>query len=182
MEYTMIEPLPVIQYLLEHYTGKESESMTYDMANQLMEAVLHYIRELEHTGQWGQTGVEPWSTALYSQASRPDIGQVYDEGYRSVLEKASQARILYNDITKRSRSYGYAACSSTMIRGMPSFFLYYNTRSSPQDHILTPDYPVFIPQEHLNGVGRIMAYLHCIQIKWKLLEKFPESLIHQMLI
>ena len=87
MEYTMMELLPVVQYLSERYTGKESGSVTYDMANQLMEAVLYCIREFEHAGQWGQTGAEPQSTALYDQACRPAAIQAYDEGYRLVLEK-----------------------------------------------------------------------------------------------
>ena len=51
MEYTMMELLPVVQYLSERYTGKESGSVTYDMANQLMEAVLYCIREFEHAGR-----------------------------------------------------------------------------------------------------------------------------------
>ena len=181
MEYTMMELLPVVQYLSERYTGKESGSVTYDMANQLMEAVLYCIREFEHAGQWGQTGAEPQSTALYDQACRPAAIQAYDEGYRLVLEKTSQAKTLYDNITKRFHSYGCTACFDTVIKGMPSFFLYYDARFNPQNHILTLDYPVLISQEHLNGVDRIMAYLHCIQAEQKFLGKFPEPLVRQAL-
>ena len=64
---------------------------------------------------------------------------------------------------------------------MPSFFLYYDARFNPQNHILTLDYPVLISQEHLCGIDRILAYLHCVEAEQKFLGKIPEPLVRQVL-
>ena len=47
MEYTMEELVPIVRKLAEKHHGYESTSMTYEKAEQLMEAVLYCIRETE---------------------------------------------------------------------------------------------------------------------------------------
>lgn len=47
MDYKMEDLLPVVAELAEKYTSKESTSLPYEKARQLMEAVLYCIREGE---------------------------------------------------------------------------------------------------------------------------------------
>ena len=45
MDYEMEELIPLVKELCDRYTGKESTSVTYEAAQQLMEAVLYCIHE-----------------------------------------------------------------------------------------------------------------------------------------
>ena len=47
MRYEMEELIPIVAELTERYTGYESTSVTYEKANQLMEAVIYCIQEYE---------------------------------------------------------------------------------------------------------------------------------------
>lgn len=189
MEYTMMELLPVVKYLSDRYTSKESGSVTYEMANQLMGAVIYCIHEYEHAGTFqpecfgaGDMGLADYETTdLYDAGSRPEARQAYDAGYALVMERAVQAKTLYDRITKSFCAYGCKACFDTVMKGMPSFFLYYDARFNPQDHILTLDYPVLVSMEDRCGVDRILAYLNCIRMEQKFLGKFPEPLVRQAL-
>ena len=51
MDYKMEELIPVVSRLAEKYTAFEDSSVTYEKAEQLMEAVLYCIRELERSDE-----------------------------------------------------------------------------------------------------------------------------------
>ena len=51
MNYELEELVPIVAKLAEGYTSKESTSITYDRAQQFMEAVLYSIHEGEKAGQ-----------------------------------------------------------------------------------------------------------------------------------
>ena len=53
MDYTMEELIPIVGELAEKYTAKESTSITYEKAEQLMGAVLYAIHETELSGPEG---------------------------------------------------------------------------------------------------------------------------------
>ena len=53
--YTMEELIPVVAMLTEKYTSKESSSVTYETARQLMGAVQFCIQELEESKEGLQT-------------------------------------------------------------------------------------------------------------------------------
>lgn len=47
MSFETEELMPIVAELADKYTGKESTSITYEKARQLMEAVLYCIHEYE---------------------------------------------------------------------------------------------------------------------------------------
>lgn len=51
MQYKTEELIPIVAKLAEKYTAKESTSITYEKAQQLMGAVVYCIREYEFTQQ-----------------------------------------------------------------------------------------------------------------------------------
>lgn len=130
MEMQTKEILELVGELTERYTSKESTSVTYETAQQLMGAVLYCIEENEKD----VSGTE----LLQGQSS---IRRIYEAGYEKVLQKVEQARILYNELTEKFEDYGSRALRETF-DAIPQFFIRYDARFSPQNHILTLDYPV----------------------------------------
>lgn len=45
MEYPMEELIPILAELTDRFTSKESTSVSYERARQLMEAILYCIRQ-----------------------------------------------------------------------------------------------------------------------------------------
>ena len=57
MKYDMEELLPITAWLAEKYTGNDSTSITYEKAEQFMEAAIYCIQEYEMAaGQYELTG------------------------------------------------------------------------------------------------------------------------------
>lgn len=87
--YDMNELLPVVAMLTKKYTGIESSSVSYEKANQLMEAVLYCIRETE-------TGGESLMAACKQNAM-----QAYKTGAQLVRRKTEELLSFY-ECHKRS--------------------------------------------------------------------------------
>lgn len=174
MEYEIGELLPVVAWLTDKYTGKESGSVTYETANQLMEAVLYCINEPD--GLYDTAG----STAVYDASGRPDAREAYNMGYERVFRKAVEAKKLYGTIMKNFCAYGNLSYDETVRKGMPEFFVHYDARFNPQDHILTLDYPVLADLSGSSGADRIYRYLTCINLEQLFLNRFPEKLIREV--
>ncbi|WP_333647946.1 DUF6179 domain-containing protein [Lacrimispora sp.] len=169
----MEELLPLVGELAEKYTGKESTSITYEKARQLMGAVLYCIREYE-------VGLEQ-KEGLISPDDRVEAKAAYRLGYEKVLEKVKETQALYNHIIGDFNSYGNRCYYDTFAKGLPSFFLYYDPRFTPQDHLLTLDYPVLCPMNSLRGIDAIHVYVKSIGLEQTLLGKFPEEYIFHVL-
>lgn len=169
----MEELLPLVGELAEKYTGKESTSITYEKARQLMGAVLYCLREYE-------AGLEQ-KEGLVSPADRVEVKTAYQLGYEKVLEKVKETQALYNRIIGDFNPYGNRCCNDTVAKGLPSFFLYYDPRFAPQDHLLTLDYPVLCPIESLQGIDAIYVYVKSIGQEQIFLGKFPEKYIFHVL-
>jgi len=163
-----IEPeelFPLVGELAEKYTGKESTSVSEETARMLFEAVCYCIREAEEEGVSSQTAA-----------------QAYEKGYELVLAKLKKAEQLYRIITEKFQAYENEAYYDTIIKGMPAFFLRYNPKFKPQDHLLTLDYPLLSDNYELCGIDRIYDYLLKIRLEQRFLEKLPTEYIRQCLM
>ena len=135
MEYELTELLPIVESLSRKYTRNESTSISYETAQQLMEAVLYCIQELEHTSA-------DLPAAVLSAAD------AYALGYEAVLRKTKQTAERYNALMEGFSSYGNRACEETIAQGFPAFFRWYDPLFAPQEHLLTLDYPLLRPLKH----------------------------------
>lgn len=153
--YGLEEILPVVIYLTNKYTSGESSSVPYEKAEMLMEAVLYCIRECF---TWNTAGVLP---AVNSLSAR----QAYDKGYEYVTEKVKMARGLYDGLITDFEDYGCLNYRKTVLEGLPAFFLKYDIRFCPQDHILTLDYPDMVRGEAQCGAERFTVI--CPIFVWK---------------
>lgn len=175
MDYGMEELVPVVGKLVENYTANENTSVTYETAEQLMEAVLYCIHELEE-----DDSSTPVLHALAPNEKLP-AQQAYEMGLTCVEEKTKRALRLYNELMTEFCHYGNRCLYDTMVKGMPEFFKWYDIRFAPQNTILTLDYPVGKDLSGYTGIDRIYTYLRCIYLEQKFLKIFPAGYVTEAL-
>ncbi len=172
MDIKMEELIQIVAYLTDKYTSKESTSITYERASQLMEAVLYCIHEYEQQ--------ECHKEQLFKEGCL-NGRMVYDRGYELVLEKMREAKDRYNQIITEFSSYGNRCYYDTFAIGIPSFFLSYDPRFEPQNHILTLDYPVLKSVDEFCGVDAVDLYIKNIGLEQLFLGKLPDEFIQHVL-
>lgn len=170
MKYKMEDLVPIVAKLAEGYTSKESTSITYERAQQLMEAVLYSIQEAERTEQFSLAQKD----ALFPE-------RIYAIGARCVEEKTKETLHSYNEIMAHFSSYGNLCLKDTIVKGMPEFFKWYDCKYEPQNTILTLDYPIFVDLSESTGIDKIHDYLICIQLEQKFLNRFSSEYIIEIL-
>lgn len=175
MEYAFEELLPIVADLTNRFTSKESTSVTYEIAQQLMEAILYCIQENE-ISLYDRNNDEVLNKNKFSNAK-----EAYDIGYQLVFNKVLRTKELYEIIIIDFHAYGNHDYYSTVIKGMPAFFTHYDVKFYPQSHILTLDYPLIKPIMNASGVDEIWNYLTCIQLEQVFLNKFPEKYVCDVL-
>jgi len=173
MNYEMEELIPVVAMLAEKYTSKESTSITYEKARQLMEAVIYTISQWEDDTRilCSPTGKVNVLTALDS----------YQYGYKSVLEKVKYTQEIYNEMIMSFCSYGNENYKATVERALPGFFKYYDARLAPQETIITMDYPTIRPIGNVRGIDAIAKYVEYISYEQKFLGAFPQEYVYETL-
>lgn len=178
MKYEPEELFLVIKWLTEKYTGKESSSVTYEKARQLTGAALYCIEEYERRVQ-SEEGEK--STEIAVKEKSESVSEAYNKGYQLVLDKVWKAKEVYEEIIESFDSYGSRCCYDTVIKGMPEFFVRYDARFYPQDHLLTLDYPLLELPDKLCGIDCIHYYLQAIRIEQRFLKAFPREYIIRVL-
>ncbi len=162
--YTTEELLPLWETLAKKYCGCESTSLSYEKAQQLMEAVLYCIRE--------------WETFCREESFAPAAGclpaaKAYAQGLRLVKEKTLRMKDLYHNLLPVFDSYGMKCLEDVIYRGIPEFFRWYDINFCPQNTILTLDYPVLTDLRGLSGIDAVYEYLLCICREQRFLRQFP---------
>lgn len=170
MKYNMEELVPIVAKLAEGYTSKESTSITYDRAQQLMGAVIYCIREAEQE--------EPLSLASGDELAAE---RMYAIGAKRVEEKTREALNMYNEMMIRFLSYENQCLYDTVARGLPEFFKWYDYKYEPQNTILTLDYPILFDISEHTGIDRIYDYILCIQLEQKFLNRFSPEYVTEIL-
>ena len=170
MNYEMEDLVPLVGKLAEKYTGHESTSITYEKAEQLMEAVIYCIREGE------QSVRNPLAAAQKMSAQ-----QAYEIGLTCVRKKVKTALELYNQILSGFDAFENRCFYDTVIKGLPEFFKWYDPVFEPQNTILTLDYPVLKDLSPYMGIDRIYEYIRCIELEQRFLRIFPGDHIRDIL-
>ena len=170
MDYSVEELMPVMAKLADKYTSKESSSVTYDTARKLMGAILYCIHECVS-----------YDSTLLLKGALPDCMTAYEEGYRAVLEKVNAAKEVYHRIVDGFEDFGCRNYRDTIIKGMPAFFMKYDARFEPQNHLLTIDYPVLCIDNSRTGIDFIKDYLEETEYEQQFLKHFSESGVANLL-
>lgn len=165
MQYEMEELIPILAGLSEKYTSKESSSISYETARQLLGAIKYCIQE---------TKIEDTEGILVLEKQKfISAKDAYDRGYQLVIDKVMKVNEMYRDNIDSFLDYGNLNLADTVRKGIPGFLLHYDARFQPQKHILTMDYPVLnqfelekycgvdVIYEYLNAIGMEQQFLHC---------------------
>lgn len=179
--YEMDELLPIVAELAEKYTSKESTSVSYERARQLMEAVLYCIQQCEmETIMSGQE--KGAKNQIY------DIGQekvsareAYRQGYETVIQKVKKTQLAYNDMIINFCAYGNENYYDTVTKAILGFFQYYDVRFAPQETMITMDYPTICPITGCCGIDAIEKYIEYISYEQQFLGALPEAYIRGIL-
>lgn len=177
MKYEMEELVPIVAKLAEGYTSKESTSITYERAQQLMEAVLYCIHEGENTGQF--SFVKKDELSVKENKLSPE--KMYETGVKCVEAKIKETLNMYNEIMMHFLSYENKCLNDTVVKGLSEFFKWYDCKYEPQNTILTLDYPVLINIPEHTGIDKIYDFVLCVQLEQKFLNKFSSEHVIEIL-
>lgn len=170
MDYKMEELVPIVGKLAEKYTAKESTSIPYEKAEQLMGAVLYCIR------QWRETG-----GSLPAFNEKIPAQRAYEIGATCVEEKTKKALHLYHALMPEFCHYESQCLYDTFVKGIPEFFKWYDIQFEPQNTILNLDYPVLQDISEYTGVDKILEFLNAIRLEQKFLKAFPKDYVTKIL-
>lgn len=187
----MEELLPILEKLSKKYTSNESSSITYETAQVLMGAILYCIKEYYQTESMNYGNKSKYSssvtesvediTSIKKCGEVIDAQKAYQMGYEAVIEKVKMTYQIYEEIINIWDDYGCKSYSDTIIEGMPQFFLKYDPKFNPQNHILTLDYGVLGKLDGFVGIDLIYEYLICIKKEWIFLRLFESQKIRNLL-
>lgn len=172
--YDMEELLPIVKELSEKCTSKESTSVTYEKAQQLMEAVIYCINEIECYDRSDLNQVFDNKSSLQAR-------EAYQIGYELVLKKVQKAHDTYNEMILSFCSYGNIAYKETIEEGLTSFFQWYDPKLNPQNHIILADYPLLLSFYDLKGIDFIFNYIICVELEQKFLMKLSKLAVIEIL-
>lgn len=168
--YSMEELLPIVSELAGKFTSYESTSITYEKAEQLMEAILYCLNEYEMSA----------GNSLRDRTIAAK--EAYTLGYRLVVAKVTELREMYNELILSFQSYRNKCLKDTVIHGLPEFFKWYDARYAPQDSILTLDYPILKDLSKTNGIDKVLEYVKCIVLEQEFLKPFPNEYLSELFL
>lgn len=167
--YDMNELLPVVALLTKQYTGIESSSVTYEKANQLMEAVIYCIQEAQESGE--ATLVSRQQNAM----------QAYKAGAQLVRRKTEELLAFYEGSKTTFCAYGNGFLGDILQKGLPAFFQNYDEKYDPQNTILTLDYPILVDLTAFGGIDCVDRYVRSLAKEQRFLAKFGEDYVRRVL-
>lgn len=168
--YTMEELIPIVAKLADKYTSKESTSISYERAQQLMEAVIYCI---EHCS--GERKL------ISRDEERLAAATAYQRGYENLISKVKKTQESYNEMILHFHAYGNENYHDTVTKALPGFFRYYDVRFAPQESLITMDYPVLCPIIGKTGIGAIEKYVEYICLEQKFMGALPDEYVQQVL-
>ena len=179
-KFEMEELIPIVAELTEKYTSKESTSVSYNTAKQLMNAVIYCTNEIDM--DYNELDFkESDYNAVKTMAENHNAKVAYRTGYELVIKKVLRTKALFEEIALDFNAYRNRAYYETVMKGMPAFFLYYDPKFNPQNHILTLDYPTMKSVQNSCGIDAIYEYLSYTKLEQEFLKVFPEKYITTLL-
>lgn len=168
--YTMEELIPIVAKLADKYTLKESTSISYERAQQLMEAVIYCIAHCSGERE-----------LISRDEERLTAEAAYQRGYENLISKVKKTQESYNDMILYFNAYGNENYHDTVIKALPGFFRYYDVRFAPQETLITMDYPVLCPITGKAGIDAIEKYVEYIGLEQKFMGALPDEYVQEVL-
>lgn len=170
MKYDMEELLPITAWLAEKYTGNDSTSITYEKAEQFMEAVIYCIQEYEMAaGQYELTG------------KRISAKEAYERGKCLVREKVHKLMDIYHILIADFNAYGNICLEDTVLKGIPEFLKWYDIQFAPQNTIIMLDYPILEDLSGYLGIDKVYRYIKDIYAEQRFLKGLDSGYVWKVL-
>lgn len=168
MSFSMEELLPIVAWLTEKYTSKESTSISYERARQFMEAVIYCIKQCDSN---------------YELVSSNGVSakELYQSGFERVTQKVKRTQCAYNEMITNFSAYGNENYNDTVTKAIPAFFRYYDARFAPQETIITLDYPTICPMAESSGINAIAKYVRYISYEQQFMGILPQEYVQDVL-
>lgn len=183
----------LVAELAGKYTGGDSSSITYEKAQQFMEAVRYCIHECDgwvepdwDRGREFDRDPDQDSDAVSGAVRRmPERNagprEAYERGYQIVLRKTARLRDIYHGLIQNFDAYGNRCLEETVTCGLPGFLQWYDARFNPQETILTLDYPILKDLSGLVGIDAVLEYGRCIAWEQAFLRSFDREWVRRSL-
>ena len=184
------EILILLSKRIDKYTSKESTSVPYSIARQLMDSILYCIELAQENvstqapNQVDSNRINTNSTAIPTITnSQTEVGleSLYQNGLEQVKIMTLETKAFFKELERTFNSYKNSCYYDTIIDGMPAFFLHYNPDFDARNTILTLDYPLLSEASSNGGIIQIRDYLYCIKQEQLLLSKFPTDMVESIL-
>ena len=146
--YSVEELFPIVCSLSEQYTQNDSSSVTFDTANDLMNAVVYCINYLK-------TDNKPFPNDISAE-------QAYRLGYDLVVDRAKTLLEAYNKLSACFEDYGVKSLRYTFQVQLQAFFLRYDPKFKPHESIMLFDYPILSDISQLQGIEAFERYFKCL--------------------
>lgn len=169
MDYELEELIPIVAELAQKYTGIDSTSITYEKAQMLMSGVIYCLNEYR---DYTDNGLINNTLTLKEK---------YHIGAKLVIEKATEVRNIYHEISAYFDDYHVTCLSNIMQEEIPEFLKWYDAKYCPQNTILTLEYPLLMDISALSGVNAILIYIRAIKTEQLFLRKFERNYIIDIL-
>lgn len=185
--YPLEALVELVAELAEKYTGGDSSSITYEKAQQFMEAVRYCIREcdewMEPDWDRNQDGAFDAVSGAVRRTPERNAGtrEAYEQGYQIVLRKTARLRDIYHGLILNFDAYGNRCLEETVTCGLPGFLQWYDARFNPQETILTLDYPILKDLSGLAGIDAVLEYGRCIAWEQVFLRSFDREWVRRSL-
>ena len=146
--YSVEELFPIVCRLSEQYTQNDSSSVTFDTANDLINAVVYCINYLK-------TDIKPFPNDISAE-------QAYRLGYDLVVDRAKTLLEAYNKLSACFEDYGVKCLRYTFQVQLQAFFLRYDPKFKPHESIMLFDYPILSDISQLQGIEAFERYFKCL--------------------
>lgn len=171
--YSPEELMPIVAKLAERSTDYQSTSITYEKAEQLIEAINYCINEFYMT-----EGIIPMSP----DSAHLSAEMAYAKGVTAVNNKVQRCMLLYNKMLRTFNDYNVISLNDTFIKAIPEFFKWYDIDFAPQANIITYDYPVQKDLSEYCGVDKLFEYLMALQEEQEYLATFEDGYVEDSLL
>ncbi|MDD6212713.1 MAG: DUF6179 domain-containing protein [Clostridiales bacterium] len=165
----MNQLIPIVAELARKYEGCDSTSITYEKAQMLMEGILYCIDEYNHSLPHGIVCADI------------SVTEQYRIGSRLVQEKAREVRDIYNEMADYFDDYGMECLHDTVGKGIPEFLKWYNVKFSPQETLLTLDYPLLVDIHDQKGVDAVHSFICSVRTEQRFLRKYDRNYVTAVL-
>lgn len=182
-EYPIEALVELVAELAGKYTGGDSSSITYEKAQQFMEAVKYCIHECEEgAGQnWSWDSDAVSGAVMRMPEQKSGAREAYEIGYQIVLKKTARLKDIYHNLIRNFDAYGNRCLEETVTGGLPGFLQWYDARFHPQETILTLDYPVLKDLCGVTGIDAVLEYGRCIAWEQEFLRSFDREWVRRSL-